>query len=79
MKHRPETQASGVYDANADSKLVKAAYDFNLQFASKFVGPATQGGPPGDGGAASDSNGWTLVDPQPESFEFKRVKDSTFA
>ena len=37
MKHRPETQASGVYDANADTQLVKAAYDYNLAFASKFV------------------------------------------
>jgi hypothetical protein len=40
MKHRPETQASGVYDANADTQLVKAAYDFNLAFAANFTGPA---------------------------------------
>ena len=26
MKHKPETQASGRYDQNADTKLVKAAY-----------------------------------------------------
>jgi len=38
MKHQTATQASRHYDANADTALVKAAYDFNLRFAARFVG-----------------------------------------
>ena len=37
MKHRPEMQADGTYDANADTRLVKAAYDFNLSFAAQYT------------------------------------------
>ena len=39
MKHREETQGSGAYDQHADTRLVKAAYDFNLEFASKYAAP----------------------------------------
>ena len=49
MKHRVETQASGRYDADADTRLVKAAYDFNLTFAAKF------GGGGGAAGSSSDA------------------------
>ena len=38
MKHQTATQASAHYDANADTKLVKAAYEFNLSYAAKFGG-----------------------------------------
>ena len=61
MKHREETQASGVYDQNADTKLVKAAYDFNLAFAAQFARVPDSGYP-----------GWLLVPGQPaDGFVFQ--------
>jgi len=35
-KHSEARQASDDYDQQADDRLVKAAYDFNIQFASQF-------------------------------------------
>ena len=37
MKHSEARQASGDYDQEADDRLVKAAYEFNLAFASQFA------------------------------------------
>ena len=47
MKHQVATQESAHYDANADTKLVKAAYDFNLTFAASLTGGGS-GGSSGD-------------------------------
>ena len=35
MKHSEQRQGSADYDQESDDRLVKAAYDFNLQFASR--------------------------------------------
>ena len=37
QKHSEARQASDDYDQQADDRLVKAAYDFNIQFASTFT------------------------------------------
>ena len=76
QKHQLATQESATYDANADTKLVKAAYDFNMAFALKFAAA-----PVGSGGASSSSSGggeqrndsWSLVDAQPKQLMFRRV------
>ena len=36
MKHSEQRQASSDYDQESDDRLVRAAYDFNLQFAANF-------------------------------------------
>ena len=36
MKHSEARQASGAYDQEADDRLVKAAYDFNLSYAAQY-------------------------------------------
>ena len=54
MKHQTATQESAHYDANADTKLVKAAYDFNVAIASKLVAPSiasSNGRGSGNGGS----------------------------
>ena len=81
MKHRPETQAQGVYDANADTKLVKAAYDFNLAFAAKFAaaGGGARGGEGSGGETGGVETGWALVPEQPAAFEFKRASPDSFS
>ena len=40
MKHRVATQASDHYDANADGRLVEAAFEFNATYAANFSTPA---------------------------------------
>mmetsp|Transcript_62529 Transcript_62529/g.171729 ORF Transcript_62529/g.171729 Transcript_62529/m.171729 type:complete len:756 (+) Transcript_62529:406-2673(+) len=55
MKHQQATQASAHYDANADTKLVKAAYDFNLTFAAGFGGGGSGVGS-GSGEASGSSS-----------------------
>jgi hypothetical protein len=47
MKHSEQRQGSADYDQDSDDRLVKAAYDFNLQFATGFAVAA--------GGAGSSS------------------------
>eukprot|EP00966_Prymnesium_polylepis_P334485 7389864-Prymnesium_polylepis.1 len=54
MKHQQATQESAHYDANADTKLVKAAYDFNLAYASTFTG---------DGAVAISSSSDVVIAP----------------
>ena len=89
MKHAPNMQASTHYDANADTKLVKAAYDFNLRFAAQFSGGGgwSSGGGSGAGAGSSGSEPqgsdhasleWELLAPQPAQFKFKRSKDDSF-
>ena len=56
MKHRETTNESGRYDQNADTKLVKAAYDFNLSFALGFQTPSVGVGV-GAGGSGSGAGG----------------------
>ena len=51
MKHSEARQASGDYDQEADDRLVKAAFEFNLQFAAQYVADA------GTSGDASGSSG----------------------
>ena len=54
MKHSEQRQASSDYDQESDDRLVRAAYDFNLQFTANFeanVG-ADGGGSSADHGAA---------------------------
>ena len=53
MKHQMATQESAHYDANADTKLVKAAYDFNLTFVASLTSDGAAGS--GSGGAAGSS------------------------
>ena len=48
MKHSEQRQGSADYDQDSDDRLVKAAYDFNLQFATGFAADA--GGSSGEGG-----------------------------
>ena len=43
MKHSEARQASADYDQEADDRLVKAAYSFNLNFASQYGIPVTSG------------------------------------
>eukprot|EP00966_Prymnesium_polylepis_P199722 4628717-Prymnesium_polylepis.1 len=57
MKHQVATQESAHYDAHADTKLVKAAYDFNLSYACKF-GTAGGAGGAGGSGAGDASTGF---------------------
>ena len=57
MKHNEATQASGTYDANADTKLVKAAYDFNLAHALTFGGVTLDGSAGGGGGSGGGGGG----------------------
>ena len=55
QKHQLATQASATYDSNADTKLVKAAYDFNMSFALKFPSPSiARAGAGGGSGATTD-------------------------
>ena len=82
MKHQQATQASANYDANADTKLVAAAYDFNLKYAAQFITPSLGGASVGDGlvgGSGSSSGeipiGFERVEPQPEEYVFKLVPD----
>jgi hypothetical protein len=49
MKHSEARQASSDYDAESDDRLVKAAFDFNISFASQYVADAS-------GAAASSSS-----------------------
>ena len=63
MKHRPEMQASEHYDANADGRLVQAAFEFNSTFAAKFQSsiPLPTPAPPrasDDADAAPPPPGW---------------------
>merc|ERR1711938_415982 len=39
QKHSEARQASDDYDQEADDRLVKAAYDFNIEFAATFATP----------------------------------------
>jgi hypothetical protein len=57
MKHSEARQASGDYDQEADDRLVRAAYDFNLAFAANYVADAS--------GAAAGSSSAAAVDPPP--------------
>ena len=57
MKHSEQRQASGDYDQEADDRLVRAAYDFNLAFAANYVADAS--------GAAAGSSSAAAVDPPP--------------
>jgi hypothetical protein len=50
MKHSEARQAGGEYDQESDDRLVKAAYDFNLQYAEGF-----QAGAVIDAGGAGSS------------------------
>ena len=54
MQHQQATQASAHYDANADTKLVKAAYEFNLSYATQFAA-SSGGGSSGGAGGSSDA------------------------
>ena len=51
MKHSERRQASSDYDQEADDRLVKAAYEFNLAFASQF---ATAGSADAGGSSSTD-------------------------
>ena len=76
MKHSEARQATGSYDKDADTRLVKAAYDFNLAFAAQFTAPDTTapdttsddpaGGPSSaaiDGAVANErlASGWRVA------------------
>jgi integrase len=58
MKHSEQRQASSDYDQEADDRLVKAAYDFNLSFANQFATASSTGS-----GAAGSSS--SAPPPQP--------------
>jgi hypothetical protein len=53
MKHSEQRQASSDYDQEADDRLVKAAYDFNLSFANQFATADSIGS--GDAGSSSSA------------------------
>lgn len=73
MKHQQATQESGHYDANADTKLVKAAYEFNLKFAAGFkAGMGGSDAPPGPSGSGAGAAGsFKPINPMPEGFLFQ--------
>eukprot|EP00966_Prymnesium_polylepis_P023529 541695-Prymnesium_polylepis.1 len=62
MKHSEQRQGSSDYDQESDDRLVKAAYEFNLQFATGFAADA--GGSSGEGGSSAAP--LLLPPPQPE-------------
>ena len=51
MKHSERRQGSADYDQESDDRLVKAAYEFNLQFATGFAAEA--GGSSGEGSSSA--------------------------
>eukprot|EP00966_Prymnesium_polylepis_P075446 1750092-Prymnesium_polylepis.1 len=51
MKHSEQRQGSADYDQESDDRLVKAAYEFNLQFATGFAAEA--GGSSGEGSSSA--------------------------
>ena len=53
QKHSEARQASDDYDQQADDRLVKAAYDFNIQFASTFTAEAIASSGEGRSSAAN--------------------------
>ena len=65
MKHSEARQASESYDAEADDRLVRASYEFNLQFASQFK---PSGAEQGAGSSAAQGAGAsaTRLPPLPE-------------
>ena len=72
MKHQTATQASAHYDANADTKLVKAAYEFNLSYAAKFGGGGSSSGAGGSGADEVEVTAeFKVVDPQASHYVFR--------
>ena len=53
MKHSEQRQGSSDYDQESDDRLVKAAYEFNIQFATGFAADA--GGSSGEGGQVTSA------------------------
>ena len=53
QKHSDARQASDDYDQQADDRLVKAAYDFNIHYASQFSTSSTAAS--GEGSSSADS------------------------
>eukprot|EP00966_Prymnesium_polylepis_P207781 4813154-Prymnesium_polylepis.1 len=49
MKHSEQRQGSADYDQESDDRLVKAAYEFNLTYASGFA----VGSSSGEGGSSA--------------------------
>ena len=64
QKHSEARQASDDYDQQADDRLVKAAYDFNIAFASQFTANSTASN---GQGSSSDTNAEPVeaVEPSP--------------
>eukprot|EP00966_Prymnesium_polylepis_P269178 6218314-Prymnesium_polylepis.1 len=62
MKHSERRQGSADYDQESDDRLVKAAYEFNLTYASGFAAEA--GG--SSGGGSSSAAPLPLPPPLPE-------------
>ena len=62
MKHSEARQGSADYDQESDDRLVKAAYDFNLAYASGFAADA--GSSSGEGSSSSPAP-HPLPPPQP--------------
>jgi len=74
MKHSEARQASGDYDQEADDRLVKAAYDFNLSFASQFEAEAA---PPA--GAGSSAAHGAAPAPSPRSLPNRAGREAGMA
>ncbi len=53
MKHAEQRQAGSEYDKQADDRLVKAAYDFNLSFAASFQAEVRTDAPAAAGSSAA--------------------------
>ena len=65
QKHSEARQASDDYDQQADDRLVKAAYDFNIQFASSFTVESVAIGAGSSSAAVAESAG--AVEPPPRA------------
>ena len=52
MKHSEQRQGSADYDQESDDRLVKAAYEFNLTYASGFTAESGSSGGEGSSSAA---------------------------
>jgi hypothetical protein len=75
MKHSEARQAGAEYDQEADDRLVKAAYDFNLSFASQFE---TEAAPPAGAAGSSAAHGAAPV-PSPRSLPNRAGREAGMA
>ena len=65
MKHSEQRQASKDYDQEADDRLVKAAYDFNLSYCANYTAEMPTSGGAGSSAAHAGAAAPTVAMPRP--------------